>query len=83
MTRPDSERSTQVQRRLAVILFAAVLAGSSAVAQESALVIAGGTLIDGNGGEPLTDAVIVIEGNRIAGVATGVGGFDARRCGGD
>ena len=71
MTRPDSERSTQVQRRLAVILFAAVLAGASAVAQESALVIAGGTLIDGNGGEPVTDAVIVIEGNRIAGVATG------------
>jgi predicted amidohydrolase len=34
------------------------------------LVIEGGTLIDGNGGEPLNDAVIVIEGNRITGVGT-------------
>ncbi len=31
-------------------------------------VILGGTLIDGNGGEPLRDAVIVIEGNRIKNV---------------
>jgi len=58
-----------VRRHPAVILFAAVLAGCPAVAQESALVITGGTLIDGNGGEPISDAVIVIEGNRIAEVA--------------
>lgn len=32
------------------------------------LVIKGGTLIDGNGGEPLADALVVIEGNRITNV---------------
>ena len=34
----------------------------------SALVIEGGTLIDGNGGRPLQDAVVVVEGNRITAV---------------
>src|SRR5436189_2501053 len=34
--------------------------------QPAALVIAGGTLIDGNGGPPLRDVQIVIQGNRIA-----------------
>jgi len=33
--------------------------------QPAALVIEGGTLIDGNGGVPVQDAVIVIRGNRI------------------
>jgi len=32
------------------------------------LVIEGGTLIDGNGGAPVTDAVVVIHGSRIAAV---------------
>jgi hypothetical protein len=35
---------------------------------QSTLVIQGGTLIDGNGGPPLANAVIVIQGNRIAAV---------------
>ncbi|MFL2547336.1 MAG: amidohydrolase family protein [Candidatus Rariloculaceae bacterium] len=35
---------------------------------QSALVITGGTLIDGNGGRPLRDAVVVVEGNRITAV---------------
>ncbi len=35
-----------------------------------ALVIQGGTLIDGNGGAPLVNSVIVIEGNRITAVGT-------------
>src|SRR5713226_6895425 len=34
----------------------------------SALVIQGGTLIDGNGGAPLANAVVVIQGNRITAV---------------
>ncbi|HEY5623099.1 MAG TPA: amidohydrolase family protein, partial [Gammaproteobacteria bacterium] len=33
-----------------------------------ALVIDGGTLIDGNGGEPLEDSVVVIEGNQIVAI---------------
>jgi imidazolonepropionase-like amidohydrolase len=35
---------------------------------QGALVIQGGTLIDGNGGAPLANAVVVIQGNRIAAV---------------
>ena len=42
--------------------------GVSAQAQQPALVIEGGTLIDGNGGAPVPDAVIVIQGNRITSV---------------
>ena len=38
--------------------------------QNQALVIEGGTLIDGNGGAPVRDAVIVIEGSRIKAVGT-------------
>ena len=37
--------------------------------QLAALVIEGGTLIDGNGGTPVRDAVIVIEGNKITSVS--------------
>ena len=36
--------------------------------QLAALAIEGGTLIDGNGGAPVADSVIVIQGNRIAAV---------------
>ncbi|MCY4480524.1 MAG: hypothetical protein OXB97_11575, partial [Rhodospirillales bacterium] len=35
------------------------------------LVIQGGTLIDGNGGMPVEDAVVVVEGNRIESVSSG------------
>ncbi len=38
--------------------------------ETQALVIQGGTLIDGNGGAPLANSVIVIEGNRITAVGT-------------
>ena len=44
-------------------------AGDRVAAQNAgppALVIQGGTLIDGNGGAPLANSVIVIQGNRIA-----------------
>ena len=44
-------------------------ATSDAGAQgQTTLVIQGGTLIDGNGGPPLANAVIVIQGNRITAV---------------
>jgi hypothetical protein len=42
--------------------------GDVAAQQPSALVIQGGTLVDGNGGPPLANALIVIQGNRIAAV---------------
>src|ERR1700686_3879231 len=36
--------------------------------QQNSLVIQGGTLIDGNGGAPVANSVIVIQGNRITAV---------------
>ena len=50
-----------------VVLFGIAPVGLAAQAQQ-ALVIQGGTLIDGNGGAPVTDAVVVIQGNRITNV---------------
>jgi len=58
--------------RLGQILFCLgtvvwILGGSAAHAQQAGpLVIDGGTLIDGNGGTPIADAVVVIQGNKIA-----------------
>ena len=45
-----------------------VLFGNCSPAQSPALVVEGGTLIDGTGAAPLRDAVVVIEGNRITAV---------------
>ena len=58
-------------RRLALLLLLAILGGlTSAQAQQSpALVIEGGTLIDGNGGMPVPDSVVVIQANRITSVS--------------
>lgn len=52
-----------------LLLSAAGLSGQPALSQT--LVIQGGTLIDGNGGAPVEDAAVVIEGNRIQSVASG------------
>ena len=47
------------------------LMSSAAHAQQTpTLVIEGGTLIDGNGGMPLRDVLIIIQGNKIATVTT-------------
>jgi hypothetical protein len=40
----------------------------SAQGQQNALVIQGGTLVDGNGGAPVANSAIVIQGNRITAV---------------
>jgi len=47
---------------LCVLLFGFALSASSQERQNPPLVIEGGTLIDGNGGAPVTDAVIIILG---------------------
>jgi hypothetical protein len=60
-----------VNKLLLPALFAASLAASAIAAQApqpAALVIEGGTLIDGNGGEPVRDVVIVIQGSKISAV---------------
>src|SRR3990172_9230642 len=48
-----------------VLLCGMAPAGLAAQAQQPVLVIEGGTLIDGNGGPPVANAVVVIQGNRI------------------
>jgi hypothetical protein len=47
----------------ALVLFAGAIA--SAQTQQSVLVIEGGTLIDGNGGAPARDAVVIVRGSKI------------------
>src|SRR5258708_11045376 len=58
-------------RRLALFLLLAVSSRvtSAQSPQVPALVIEGGTLIDGNGGPPAQDSVVVIQGNRITSVS--------------
>ncbi len=60
-----------ISRGLRIGLFTVCLASSAgiALAQSSIpIVIEGGTLIDGNGGEPIENALIIIEGNKIRAV---------------
>ena len=47
------------------LLIAGCNAEQAQVPETQLLVIQGGTLIDGNGGPPLANSVIVIQGNRI------------------
>jgi len=47
-----------------------IAAGSLRAQQPPALVIEGGTLLDGNGGTPVPDSVVVIQRNRITRVGT-------------
>ncbi len=51
-----------------VLAIPVVLFAQNDVVQETRLVIEGGTLIDGTGAPPLSDSVVVIEGNRIAAI---------------
>ena len=53
-----------------VVLIAAFLSPLQARAQNQTLVLEGGTLIDGTGRNPISDAVIVIEGSRIKAVGS-------------
>jgi hypothetical protein len=48
-----------------LVCLSVALAATDAAAQQSALVIQGGTLIDGTGRPPLESAVILVEGERI------------------
>ncbi len=46
-----------------VLAIPVVLFAQNDVVQETRLVIEGGTLIDGTGAPPLSDSVVVMEGN--------------------
>jgi adenine deaminase len=52
---------------LAFAMFASLQCAQSQ--RTSGLVIEGGTLIDGNGGAPVRDSVVIIEGNKITQVS--------------
>jgi hypothetical protein len=52
-----------------LVLLCGIAVHLAAQAQQPALVIEGGTLIDGNGGAPVQDAVVVIQGNKITSVS--------------
>lgn len=54
--------------RLAVLIVLLPVALMRPAAQSRVLVLEGGTLVDGTGRPPLSDAVIVVEGERIAAV---------------
>lgn len=63
-------RWTQTIGRLFVwFIVVLIVAGdcSPATPQDDLLALTGGTLIDGNGGPPITDAVVLIKGNKIVG----------------
>ncbi len=51
-----------------LVCFSVLLAGIDTVPQNQTLVIEGGTLIDGRGGPPVPNSVIVIQGSRIKAV---------------
>jgi len=53
---------------LGAIAIAVLLGASTVPAQGPVLVLEGGTLIDGTGRPPVTDAVVVVQGNRIQAV---------------
>jgi imidazolonepropionase-like amidohydrolase len=55
---------------LGIFLVLGFLVGTAASGQSQTLVLQGGTLIDGTGKNPISDAVIVIEGSRIKAVGT-------------
>jgi hypothetical protein len=55
----------QLRRCAAAALLCIAVVGLTTQARAQAIVIEGGTLIDGNGGPPIADAVVVIEDNRI------------------
>ena len=63
--------SLNFRLRYALFLFLAILGSIALVRsqQPAALVIEGGTLIDGNGGAPMQDTVVVIQGNKITSVS--------------
>ncbi len=55
----------QSSTALFAFVLVALFTGVSATAQNQILVLEGGTLIDGTGRDPISDAVVVIDGSRI------------------
>ncbi|MFN2509681.1 MAG: Xaa-Pro dipeptidase, partial [Chthoniobacterales bacterium] len=56
--------------RFARLIGSILLLGSAAVSSARPLALVGGRLIDGFGGPPLANSVIIIEGERITAIGT-------------
>src|SRR5499426_3321038 len=54
--------------RLGLALIVSLVASSALGSQSAMLAIVGCTVIDGNGGPPLPDAIVVVKGSRISAV---------------
>ena len=63
------KKSTILPVVFSLVLLCGIVVRLAAQAQQPAVVIEGGTLIDGNGGAPVQDAVVVIQGNKITSVS--------------
>jgi hypothetical protein len=57
-------------RLLGFLLFAAACVIALQAQQQPAVVIEGGTLIDGNGGAPVPNSVVIVQGNRVTSVSS-------------
>ncbi|MDX1499431.1 MAG: amidohydrolase family protein [Woeseiaceae bacterium] len=68
---PPSTSSRRLPTLLATAICAVALATVQLAAAQSVTVVRGGTLIDGNGGPPVANVAIVVEGNRIARIVPG------------
>jgi len=51
-----------------IVAFLIASTAASGAQEQTLLVITGGTLIDGNGGAPVENAIVVVEGNRISAI---------------
>ena len=63
------KKSTVLLVSFFLVLVCGIAVHLAAQGQQPALVIEGGTLIDGNGGAPVQDAVVVIQANKITSVS--------------
>lgn len=61
---------TSLWLRFTFVLMACLIAPSAIQSQTTTLAIVGATVIDGNGGPPLTDATIIINGQRISAIGS-------------
>jgi len=72
------KKSTILLAGFFLVLVCGIAVHVFAQGQQPVLVIEGGTLIDGNGGAPIQDAVVVIQGNKITSVSRkGQGSYPA------
>ncbi len=66
------------EHSIALLIGMVIFSGCARAQEPSALVVEGGTLIDGNGGAPVRDSVVVIQGNKIVRVGLkGQGSYPA------